>query len=130
MEDSRRIWVAKLIMDVTRCNEQSAEMLIERLMEEGLLVLGYGDNEIDMVVNQFTESFGTTKVTRQDRWAAQRLVRKYGGKAVVGIIRMLASRQNESYAPVTNSVVELEKKFVSVVSFIRKQGEQGEVIDA
>lgn len=107
-------------MQVMRCDKPTAEMLVERLMEEGLLVLGYGDKEVDRVVIQFTESFGTTRTSRQDRWAAQRLVRKYGENAVVGIIRMLSSLNAEDYSPVVNSVDDLERKWVSVVTFLRK----------
>jgi hypothetical protein len=118
--NSKRIWVVELIMQVMRCDKPTAEMLVERLMEEGLLVLGYGDKEVDRVVIQFTESFGTTRTSRQDRWAAQRLVRKYGENAVVGIIRMLSSLNAEDYSPVVNSVDDLERKWVSVVTFLRK----------
>lgn len=123
----KRIRVVKLIMDVTHCDEPTATMLLERLMEEGLLILGHGDSEVDLVVEQFKLSFGTTRTGRQDRWAAQRLVREHSSRAVVGIIRMLASLSGEQYAPVVNSVTELEQKWVSVVTFLRKHQPSEEI---
>jgi hypothetical protein len=127
--ESKRIWVARVIRDVTHCDAPSAEMLIERLMEEGLLTLGFGNSDVDKVVQKFTDTFGTTKVTRQDRYAAHRMATKYGSQAVVGIIQLLASKNTEKYAPVVGSVAQLEDKFVSVMSFLRKCGEE-DVIDA
>jgi len=123
---TKRAWVAELVMSVTRCNAPTAEMLVERLVEESLLNLGYGDADVDKVVMAFTDAFGTTKVSKYDRFAANRLVRKYGAQSVVGIVQLLAQRSTERYAPVVNSVVALENKFVSVRNFLAKQIQSGE----
>lgn len=96
-----------------------AELVFERLNEEGLLVLGYGDAEVDQIVEKFKDTFGTTKVSKYDRFAAQRLVKKYGSQAVVGIMQLLADNSNEKYAPVVNSVAQFEEKFPSVLNFVR-----------
>lgn len=117
---SKRIWVVELVQQIVKCDVPTAEMLVDRLMEEGLLVLGYGDADIDAVVMQFTETFGTTKVSQYDRFAARRLVTRYGRQAVCGIIQLLGQGSTEKYVPVVNSVVDLEKKWVSVLHFLRK----------
>lgn len=115
-----RKWVVEIVTSVTG-SKATAEMVVDRLMEEGLLHMGYGDADIDKVVEAFTDTFGTTKVSRQDRFAANRLVKKYGSQSVVGIIRLLGSLNAEKFAPIVNSVADLESKWVSVVNFLRKQ---------
>jgi hypothetical protein len=127
-----RTWVASLISQIVKGTEseraQTAEMIVDRLMEEGILHLGYGNADIDKVVEAFKEFFGTTKVTQQDRFAARRLVEKYGSQSIVGIVRLLAQHASERYAPVVNSVSQLESKFPSVVNFLRKQSTDNETI--
>lgn len=94
-------------------------MVVEVLSDEGLLVLGYGDKDVDAIVLKFSETFGNTKVSKYDRFAAQRLAHKYGSQAVVGIISILAQRNGEKFAPVVNNVAQLESKFVSILNFVR-----------
>jgi hypothetical protein len=124
---SKRAWVVELVMSVTRCDAPTAEMLVERLTEEGLLHLGYGDADIDRVVKTFTDTFGTTKVSKPDRWAANRLVKRYGAQSVVGIVQLLGQMSTEKYAPVVNSVADLESKWVSVLNFLRKHKGEEEI---
>lgn len=120
-------WVVELVTQIVG-DKLTAEMVVERLMEEGVLVIGYGDADIDKVVQKFTDTFGTTKVSKTDRFAANRLVRKYGSQSVVGIIDLLAKNSGEKYAPVVGSVVQLEAKWVNVLSFLRNKGKDDEVI--
>lgn len=119
MSSNRKQWVVELIAGVANVTNGVAESVVDRLMEEGLLHLGYGDKDIDMVVTKFTDTFGTTKVSRQDRWAANRLVQKYGSQAVCGIVDLLAKNSTEKFAPVVNSVAQLEEKMPSVLNFLR-----------
>lgn len=109
---------------------QTAEMVIERLQEEGVLVIGYGDKDIDQVASAFQEAFNTTKTSRYDRYAASRMVQQYGTPAVVGVIRLLASKQDERFSPTVNNLKQLEDKWPQVVKFLRKVGTNAEVIDA
>jgi hypothetical protein len=102
---------------------QTADLIMERLEEEGVLALGYGDADVDAVVQAFADTFDTTKTTKRDRWAAARLVKRHGRAAIVGIIGLLGKYSGQPYAPVVNSVSELEEKLVSVLAFIRKQGD-------
>lgn len=115
---SKKAHVVELIMTIVD-DKTTAETIVERLQDEGLLVLGYGDNDTDAIVLKFSEMFGTTKVSKYDRFAANRLARKYGSQAVCGVIDLLAQNQSEKYAPVANSVVDLESKWVSIVNFLR-----------
>lgn len=116
------------IADITG-NKVMAEMIVERLQEERLLSLGYGDTEIDQVVKKFKDTFGTTRSSKYDRFAARRLVAKYGTKSVFGVIELLAEKSDEKYAPVVNDVSQLEKKFVSVLSFLRKNTAEDTTLD-
>lgn len=97
----------------------TAGIIVDMLQEEGVLALGYGDKEIDLVTETFSANFGTTKTTKQDRWAAGRLVHKYGSQSICGIIKLLAQNGQEKFAPVVNSVAQLEEKLPSVMSFLR-----------
>lgn len=115
---SKRTWVVELVQQIVG-DRPTAEMVVERLMEEGVLHLGYGDADIDKVVEQFQETFGTTKTSRQDRWAANRLVKKYSSQAVCGIVKLLGENSTERYAPVIGSIAQLETKWVSVLHFLR-----------
>ena len=122
------IWVVDLISQVVR-DRPTAEMVVERLMEEGVLNLSYGDADINRVVTTFTDTFGTTKVSKADRFAANRLVRKYGAQSVVGIVQLLAQNSTQKFAPVVGSVSQLEQKWVSVLNFLRNmQQDNDEVI--
>lgn len=106
-----------------------AESVVERLNEEGLLHVGFGDAEVDIIVDTFKEVFGATKTTKYDRFAAKRLAEKYGAKAVVGILRLLAKHSGQQYAPVVRSVAQLEEKMVSILAFLRKNGRGTEEIE-
>lgn len=116
---SKRNYVLEIIGALT--DKATAELIVERLTDEGLLNLGYGDADVDRVLAKFANAFGTTKITKQDRFAAHRLTRKYGAQAVTGIIQLLADNSKEKYAPLLNSVSDLEAKWVSVVNFTAKQ---------
>jgi hypothetical protein len=116
---NKKVWVVELITQIIG-DKIKAEIVVDRLMEEGLLVLGYGDADIDKVVEAFKMTFGTTKVTKYDRFAANRLVKNYGSQSVCGIIGLLAKRSTEAYAPVVGSIAQLETKWVSVLHFLRQ----------
>lgn len=122
-------WVVSLVQQVVK-DKLTAEMVVDRLMEESVLNLGYGDADINEVIRVFTETFGTTKVSNADRFAANRLVKKYGTQAIVGIIKLLAQHSTERYAPVVGSIVQFENKIVSVLHFLRtRQDQNDEIID-
>lgn len=117
---SRRDYILQLVTGIVGDASVATEVL-ERLQEEGVLHLGYGDAEVDGVLEAFAATFGTTKASRHDRYAASRLVKRYGSPAIVGIIKLLGERSQDRYAPVVRSVSDLENKIVSVLRFLRKQ---------
>lgn len=124
---SRRNFALEIIEKVVG-DRPTAEMVLERLQDEGFIHLGHGNVEIDQVTEAFQEAFGSTKVTRYDRYAANRLVQKHGAASIIGIIKLYASMQDDRYAPSVGSVQQLEDKWVSVLGYIRKKGQQSEVI--
>lgn len=134
MSASRRTWVVGIITQIvqdapTTAASKTADIIVDRLMEEGVLHLGYGNAEVDLVVQKFTDTFGTTKVTKTDRFAAHRLVTRYGSQAVVGIVHLLGEHSAEKYAPVVGSITQLEDKWVSVMNFLRRNNDDREVMD-
>lgn len=108
--------------------KSTADMIVDRLQEEGVLHLGYGEADIDMVVDAFAKAFLTTKTTRHDRWAAARMVKVHGRESLTVVIAALAANADKPYAPVVNNLVELEKKLQSVLRFLRKQYNGAEII--
>lgn len=125
----RKTWVIELVTQIVG-DKPTAEVVVERLEEEGVLHLGYGDADVDRVVQKFADTFGTTKTSRSDRFAAHRLVRKYGAQAVCGVVDLLSQNMTERYAPVVGSITQLEAKWISVMNFLRKLGtDSSEVID-
>lgn len=121
---SRLQYITDMITSIVG-DKIKAEMVVERLRDEGLLVLGYGDVDIDQVVDKFSVTFGTTRTSKYDRFAANRLTAKYGSMAVCGIIGLLGAASESKYAPVVNTITELEAKWPSVINFIRKnKGEE------
>lgn len=118
---NRRDYIVEAVMKTGNVTKEIAEDIVVRLGDEGVLSLGYGEPEVDKIVEKFTTTFGTTKTSKQDRWAAHRLAQKYGAQAVTGIIGLLGNLSHEKYAPVCNSVSELESKWVSVLSFLRAE---------
>lgn len=81
----------------------------------------YGDPEINAVIEAFKISFGTTKASQYDRYAAKRLYTKHGAQNIVTIIEALASYGGDKYAPAVNSVRQLEEKWVSVGKFLNNK---------
>lgn len=124
----RKQYIIDLLMKVVR-DKPTAEMVVEVLQAEGLLVLGYGSSEIDNVVQKFIDTFGTTKTTKYDRFAASRLVKKYGDSPVCNIIDLLGKSATQKFAPRVNNISDLESKMPSILIFLR--GMKGdEEIDA
>lgn len=82
----------------------------------------YGNKDINIIVENFMRLFGQTKTTKYDRFAANRLIKKYQDpNRIVNILAALAHYQGEEYAPSANSISEFEKKLPSILSFLRKQ---------
>lgn len=128
-------WVVEMIAQIvqdspTSAAPKTAEIIVERLKEEGLLHIGHGNADIDKVVVAFADSFGTTRTSKYDRYAARRLVAKYGTDSVCGIIKMLAEKSGGKYYPVVNDISQLERKFVSVLNFLRSDKKTDGVVDA
>lgn len=119
----RKEYVLGILAEYT----DNGEQLLERLSDEGLIQLGYGDSEVEAILTKFKSTFGNTKTTQYDRFAAHRLAQKYSTQAIIGIIDLLGSKIHEKYCPIPASVAQMEEKIVPILAFLRKQ-EDNEVI--
>lgn len=81
------------------------------------------DPNIQLIIDTFSEQFGTTKVALYDRYAAKRLHVKYTAVEVSKLIKVLASLSDEMYFPTVNSVSQLENKLPQVVEFVKKHSD-------
>lgn len=105
-----------------------AELIVRRLEDEGLLLTpSFGDKTVNLIITTFKDAFGTTKTTRYDRYSASRLASRHTADVVCQVIVLMAGSASEPYAPVINNVSELETKWISVVSHIKKQNVQPEL---
>lgn len=115
---SKKDHIIETIMQIVH-DELTARMVYERLRDEGVINIGYGDNDIDRVVEAFKESYGITRISRYDRYSASRLVKAHGVQSVVGVIKLMGQAQGDRYSPVLNNIQQLEDKWVSVINYLR-----------
>lgn len=93
--------------------------IVDNLIRDGIISLTYaGVPEISEAVDAFQIFFGTTATLKTDRFAAARLVKRYGAALVIEVIENLGNRKSEKYAPVVNNISQLEAKWPSVLKFI------------
>lgn len=83
--------------------------------------------DVQAIVDAFSESFGNTKTSQYDRFAAKRLADKYGADAIVKVISSLA-RAADKFAPSVNSVSDLDKKFPQIGRYLTSLNNGGEII--
>lgn len=81
----------------------------------------FGNQDINLIVNAFKETFDTTNVTKFDRWAAKRLAEKHGAPQIVRIIQALGQVSGDKYSPSVNSVRQIEEKWVTIASYFKKK---------
>ena len=60
-----------------------------------------------------------TKV-KLNRYAAKRLLDKYGTDKVIKLIEFASEIQGKQYAPTINNILDLEQKIVSLMNFYAK----------
>lgn len=105
-------WIGTHDLDV-------ATPIIDQLIMDGVISLGYaGDPNVSGVVDHFQMAFHTTAPIKTDRYAASRLTKRHGLGPVVYFIQELSKRRSEKYAPVVNSLTDLERKWPQVERFI------------
>lgn len=85
----------------------------------------YGNKDINAVIKAFTDSFGTTKTTKYDRFAAKRLSDKYEPKIIVGAIRALSASQSDKYCPSVRSVTQFEEKLPNIIRYLKNKSTDG-----
>lgn len=98
-----------------------AEAIVDALIEEGVVNAHFGNQEISEVIETFKQKFGTTRTSRYDRFAAKRLVDKHGAETVIQAITALSLLQSRDFAPSANNVVDIERKWPSIVKFLNGQ---------
>lgn len=101
-------------------SSEQAEAILAALEQAGLLDLtDYGNAEINAVIEQFKQVFGTTKASRYDRYAASRLIKRHGLEMIKAVILALAARSHDKYSPTVSSISQLEEKWVNVIKFLQ-----------
>lgn len=97
--------------------------LLEALNTTDMKKITYGNPDINKIVETFSDCFGTTKVSKFDRFAAKRLAAKHSADAIVKVITALASLRGDKFCPNVNSVQHLEEKLPSVMNFLKQQSD-------
>lgn len=118
---------------VTRQTVHNAKSRQENLLEALKLIHSepkeHGNPDVNAIIGAFTESFGTTKSTKYDRWAAHRLAMKHGASVIVNIIKALAASRGDKYCPSVNSVKQIEEKWVNIANYIGRQQANNQVVE-
>lgn len=83
------------------------------------------DPNINLIIETFKDSFGTTTSSQYDRFAAKRLHIKYTAESTASLIKALANLADLSYYPTVNSVSQFEKKLPQVVKFVKDNSQSG-----
>lgn len=78
------------------------------------------NQDIESIVTTFKETFGTTSISRFDRFAAKRLSDKHGADNIVKVIKLLSQHSGDAYVPSVNSVRQIETKWVNIANFFNK----------
>lgn len=120
--------IVKLIEGLLKAGT-SADGIVDSLIAKKLLNVSYGSQEVDLIVDTFKDSFHTTNTSRWDRFSAKRLSEKHGHNTVIVVMRYLADHSGERYCPVVNSVVDVEKKWNSILAFIQRNSGLVETIN-
>ena len=76
--------------------------------------------DVQKIVDEFQTAFGTTSVSRYDRFAASRLAKKYGAESITQVIQLLAQHAGDKYTPVVSNVRQIEQKWVNIASFFKR----------
>lgn len=97
--------------------------IVDQLIMDGIISLAYaGDPDVSAAVDQFQIMFHTTAPLKTDRFAASRLTKRHGLATVLFFIQQLGNRRTEKFAPVVNSLTQLEQKWPSIEKFIGTEG--------
>lgn len=105
------------------------EALLDKLIEEGVVNAFFGNQEVGEVLEAFKSQFNTTAISKYDRFAAKRLADRHGVGNIIKVITSMATLSDRQFAPSVNSVSELERKWVSCLSFLKKQVDSSEVVE-
>lgn len=87
----------------------------------------YGNHEVNIIVDSFKANFGTTKVTKYDRFAAKRLADKHSAPGMVTVIAALSASTQDKYSPSVNSISQLEDKLPQVIKFLKSKANDQEI---
>lgn len=85
--------------------------------------------DIQHILDRFQELFGNPKNSRWDRFAAKRLVEKFGEENVIKVIEALGATKDEQYAPSVYSVQQLENKWLAVGEHLKRQAEGSVIVE-
>lgn len=115
------------LLEITKPTIHNAKKRAEPLLEALKTISDaepktYGNPDVNAIVGEFKQQFGTTTVSKYDRFAAKRLFTAHGTENVCNVIRILAHFSDDKYAPAVNDVRQLEEKWVSVGKFLNNKG--------
>jgi hypothetical protein len=122
---------SQLLQKVITSYDKRYELLTETTTETTLDITKVISADINEIVNNFQginpsyEKFFSNKTQRS---AVERLLEKYGKAKILHIMQFLPETNQEEYAPVIISPLQLEDKLASLLLFLkRKQKEKKEI---
>jgi predicted transcriptional regulator len=78
------------------------------------------NQDVQTVVDAFQRTYNPVSVSKYDRFAASRLVKKYKAQELATLIEILGKLRDDKYAPKINNIVQLEQKWISIEDYFKK----------
>ena len=113
----------------TVTNIRNKNKIFTEALKENTAQVEYGNPEINTLLKAFSDTFGTTKTSRFDRYAAKRLITKHGADKILTLISELRKMAESKFAPSVNNVSDIETKWVQIIKFLGTQQEENQEIE-
>lgn len=112
----------ELLVNECGLSESQATTVIQALVAHDMVREVYiPSSAVETLCSSFKTLYGLTKISRYDRFAAHRLIKRYGLIPMTNLITALHDHQADTYCPVVNGLVDVERKLPAIRHFIEKQ---------
>ena len=94
-------------------------------------ISSYGNNEINELFSYWEAKIGypVTSKVKQNRYSAQRLIKKYGLDRVKSLVDGVALTYNDPCAPRIADIVDIEYKLSKLLACGKRNSSNGETIE-
>lgn len=116
-------------------NKTSTKVLEEKISSESdndeisKLTKTYGKPEINQVINLLKGLYPEARITQGERYSVNRMLKKKPVERIVKALQFAYDNRDERFCPVIVSCYDLEKKWVKLEEFARRQNREATEVD-